>query len=52
MVPSANVAGPLAALARKTPGKPRIRLLPKKKKLVPVSGKPHIKLKASSYDMV
>jgi hypothetical protein len=52
MVPSANVAGPLAALAGKTPGKPRIRLLPKKKKLVPVSGKPHIKLKASPNGLV
>jgi hypothetical protein len=43
MAPSPNVPGPLAALAPK-PGKPKIRLKKKKKT------KPHIKLKASSYD--
>ena len=39
VAPSPNVAGPLAALAKK-PFKPKIRLLPKKKI------KPHIKLKS------
>ena len=38
VAPSPNVAGPLAALAKKA--KPKIRLLPKKKI------KPHIKLKS------
>jgi hypothetical protein len=46
MAPSPNVPGPLAALAKKTPGKPRIKLkTPQAKKKT----KPRIKLKASAY---
>ena len=49
VVASPNVLGPLAALAGRTPGKPRIRLKntsppPNVKKI-----KPRIKLKASAY---
>lgn len=53
---SPNVPGPLSALAPKTQAKPKIRLLPKKKKphfklrvsAPPPKPKPHIKLKASA----
>lgn len=46
---SPNVLGPLAALASRTPGKPRIRLKTKSPPPNVKKIKPRIKLKASAY---